>query len=101
MHEIGHNLGMSHDFIDSDYKHCRKASDGETIPCSSCANYQAGNDAQRIGPVSGNPNDCCNGFMGYNNHPHYWSECSVRMFESHYVSEQWSKCMAPSTGTSI
>ena len=56
MHEIGHNLGMSHDFIDSDYKHCRKASDGETIPCSSCANYQAGNDAQHKIHVFNNGN---------------------------------------------
>lgn len=94
---MGHNLGMSHDFMDSDYVNCRKSSDGSTIPCNTCANYQPDNN-QKIGVVTGDPMDCCNGFMGYNNHPHYWSECSVRMFEQHYVSENWAQCMDTTTG---
>jgi len=93
VHEIGHGLGMQHDFIDDNI--CRKASETKNITCSSCANYQASKKYQRIGPVSGNPNDCCNGFMGYSDHPHYWSECSVRMFEDHYEKKKWNQCMAP------
>jgi hypothetical protein len=31
--------------------------------------------------------------MDYGNHPEYWSNCSVRNFEQHYVSENWSECM--------
>ena len=95
---MGHNLGMSHDFMDSKYVNCRKHTDGSTIPCNTCANYQPDNNNQKIGIVTGDPMDCCNGFMGYNDHPHYWSDCSVRMFEQHYVSEKWSQCMDTTTG---
>ena len=94
---MGHNLGMSHDFMDSKYVNCRKHTDGSTVPCNTCANYQPKNDNQKIGIVTGDPMDCCNGFMGYNDHPHYWSDCSVRMFEQHYVSEKWSQCMDTTT----
>ena len=95
---MGHNLGMSHDFIDSEYTNCRKHTDGSTIPCDTCANWQPDNSGQKVGVITGDPMDCCNGFMGYNNHPHYWSECSVRMFEDHYVSEKWDQCFDTVTG---
>jgi len=92
IHEMGHNLGMSHDFIDSEYTNCRKHTDGSTIPCDTCANWQPDNSGQKVGVITGDPMDCCNGFMGYNDHPHYWSECSVRMFEDYYVSRNWDQC---------
>merc|ERR1712165_209891 len=97
IHEMGHNLGMSHDFIDSEYTDCRKHTDGSTVPCNTCANWQPDNAGQKIGEVTGDDMDCCNGFMGYSNHPHYWSECSVRYFEQHYVSQNWAKCMDTTT----
>jgi len=31
--------------------------------------------------------------MDYGSHPEYWSDCSVRMFEQHYVSRKWECCM--------
>jgi len=97
IHEMGHNLGMSHDFIDSEYTDCRKHTDGSTVPCNTCANWQPDNAGQKIGELTGDDMDCCNGFMGYNDHPHYWSECSVRMFEQHYVAEDWDQCLDTTT----
>ena len=103
---------MKHDFASDDnannfgskYKYtiC-KTPKGSEIPCDECSNYQATinnyyEKYQRIGPMTGNKNDCCNGFMGYYDHPNYWSQCSVRAFEQHYVSENWSRCMAATTG---
>ena len=41
----------------------------------------------------GDAKECCTGFMDYGNHPEYWSNCSIRNFEQHYVSENWSECM--------
>ena len=95
VHEMGHNLGMSHDFATSPaYKgNCRKDSDSSQLPCNQCHNYQSGNSRQPIGPITGHPQDCCNGFMGYYNHPHFWSNCSVRYFRQHYVSRNWDQCM--------
>ena len=86
---------MPHDFYDqpSDKGRCRKEVDGNRLPCDQCDNYQAGNSGQPIGPTSGQANDCCNGFMGYSNHPHIWSTCSTRNFRSHYISENWTQCM--------
>ena len=96
VHEIGHNLGMKHDFIDNKitYKECRKTSDGSKVSCSSCANYQPDNDHQPIGMPTGHRDDCCNGFLGYYDHPHYWSKCSVRFLEEFYVfSRKYDQCM--------
>ena len=90
---------MSHDYFDLDIIDCRKVSDGAKIRCTKCANYQPNESLQytMIGPVTGHPDDCCNGFMGYYDHPHYWSECSVRMFEQHYIAEKWNQCMDTTT----
>ena len=103
VHEIGHNLGMRHDFVDGGrpYTNCRKHSDGSSVQCNKCANYQSDNRRQPLGVLTGDPEDCCNGFMGYYNHPHYWSDCSVRFFQQHYVAENWSKCMEASPGTDL
>ena len=97
---MGHNLGMSHDFLDvrPTYSYCKKHTDGSTISCRECANYQPGNRLQPIGQLTGSQDDCCNGFMGYDNHPHYWSDCSVRNFEQYYVSQNWHRCMDIMTG---
>lgn len=76
---------MFHDFIDKDYNECRKTSDGSKVSCSTCANYQWYSTRQKIGMPTGHPDDCCNGFMGYYDHPHYWSECSVRFLEEFYA----------------
>ena len=98
VHEIGHNLGMEHDFVDHPlgaYKHeCRKTSDSSKILCSTCANYQPDDERQPIGMPTGHPDDCCNGFMGYKDHPYYWSKCSIRFLEAFYVySRKYDQCM--------
>ena len=100
VHEMGHNLGMYHDFKDGGrpYTNCRKHSDGSTVRCNECANYQSNNRGQPLGPLTGSTEDCCNGFMGYYNHPHYWSDCSVRFFQQHYVAENWGSCMESRPG---
>ena len=97
---MGHNLGMYHDFKDGGrpYTNCRKHSDGSTVRCNACANYQSNNRGQPLGPLTGSTEDCCNGFMGYYNHPHYWSDCSVRFFQQHYVAENWENCMESRPG---
>ena len=97
---------MSHDFIDrkgvDPYKAgCRKHSDGLVVDCRSCANYQSHDPYQPIGKITGDPRDCCNGFMGYDNHPHYWSDCSVRFFRQHYLAQNWDRCMDSTSGYNI
>ena len=111
---MGHNLGMSHAFVDKyqtkdfDYNKCRRVSDGSEISCRSCDNWnenwnvQGSPDyGQYIGPANDRRNDCCNGFMGYGKTPLSWSACSNRMFESHYISQKWSECMDTTTGNLI
>ena len=98
IHELGHGLGMSHDMIDKNYRLCRKVSDSSTIFCSACANYQRDNKRQPIGMPVDDPDDCCNGFMGYYNSPKHWSKCSVREFEYYYKLYRWDKCMDTATG---
>ena len=100
---MGHNLGMWHDFIDMRpvYTDCRLESNGSRIACSECANYQSGNWGQPIGTLTGHPKDCCNGIMGYRNHPHYWSSCSNRNFAQHYVSKNWENCMDATIGRTV
>ena len=98
-HEMGHNLGMSHTFIarkDSENTKCRAEGTGEETACDQCANWDpeyhwyGGALKAQEETVSG---ECCTGFMDYGSHPEYWSDCSVRMFEQHYVSRKWECCM--------
>ena len=89
-HEIGHNLGMEHDFVGNGNEGkaagiCRMNKDYRiSKKCSECAGL-------------GNDKECCTGFMDYGEHPNYWSDCSVRMFEQHYVSQGWKKCLPEGT----
>ena len=103
---MGHNLGMSHDFFDPPTEDvdpydagCKKHTDSNFIECRSCANYQGG-DWWRppIGNLTGDPNDCCDGFMGYGEHPHHWSDCSVRDFRRQYINLNWDRCMDATSG---
>ena len=87
---MGHNLGMSHDFYTAKTA-CRNADDGEMTWCNQCSNWDE--DGRLLTYEFGNPGECCTGFMDYGNHPEHWSNCSVRMFEQHYVSENWAACM--------
>ena len=110
-HEVGHNLGMSHDFEDpfggEADKVCRKTSDGTSLNCVSCDNfynasyvYYANSDYtsyRKLSPVTGSANDCCTGIMDYQNSPRVWSSCSVRFLEQHYESESWFQCMSDTT----
>ena len=114
---MGHNLGMSHAFVDRyntnpnnpmKYNMCRRVSDGSELDCNRCDNWnenwndrQSPNWKQYILPANNRPDDCCNGFMGYDNTPQTWSACSVRMFENHYISQKWSECMDTTTGNHI
>ena len=66
-HEIGHNLGMEHDF---------HTSHGGT-----------GDDATSYNP--------CNhkGIMSYSGNPKQWSDCSVKDFTAHYYSLKDNWCL--------
>ena len=92
-HELGHNLGISHDFIgDKTDSQCRTEDDGTQISCDQCTNYDADLN-NYLSAQTENSGECCTGFMDYNDHPEYWSDCSVRMFEQHYVSLGWENCL--------
>ena len=81
---------MSHDFYTSKSA-CKSVDDGSFVWCSQCSNWDVyGN---MLVTNVGKPNECCTGFMDYGNHPEYWSECSIRDFEQHYISENWAECM--------
>ena len=110
-HEIGHNLGMSHDFVgafggESD-KVCRKNVDGSSLNCVYCDNfyndyYEYFADSRytsyrKLSPVTGSSDDCCTGIMDYGNSPEVWSSCSVRFFEQHYEAKSWFQCMSDAT----
>ena len=93
---MGHNLGMSHDFFDNKVD-CKLESDGTSKPCDQCANWNGSKlttvtDQSNPG-VGNNAGECCTGLMDYGDHPEYWSDCSVRNFEQHYVSQNWNTCM--------
>ena len=64
-HEIGHNLGMKHDFN--------------------------GNDPNNLKAHNGQR---CYGFMAYGNVPHVWSSCSVADFKAHSTNNAYQWCMA-------
>ena len=100
-HELGHVLGMYHDFEDDETRTfrpyrglCRRQSDGAKLRCSRCSNYQySENHGRPLSAGTGQKMDCCNGFMGYYDHPHLWSKCSVRFFRDAYIVHKWEKCM--------
>merc|ERR1712008_667614 len=73
-HEIGHNLGMYHDF---DTSH---GGTGTATTSTNDCNYQ--------------------GFMSYYDHLSQWSDCSISDFTAHYtyLADNW--CMPESTDAS-
>merc|ERR1712172_290421 len=73
-HEIGHNLGMYHDF---DTSH---GGTGSATTSTNDCNYQ--------------------GFMSYYDHLSQWSDCSISDFTAHYTSLADSWCMPESTAAS-
>ena len=80
--------------ISSSYKGlCRRHGDGFKINCSTCSNYNPENQSRPLSTGTGQENDCCNGFMGYYDHPHVWSNCSVRFFQESYIIRHWNNCM--------
>merc|ERR1712086_619421 len=70
-HEIGHNLGMYHDF---DTSH---GGTGTATTSTNDCNYQ--------------------GFMSYYDHLSQWSDCSISDFTAHYTYLADSWCMPEST----
>ena len=93
-HEAGHNLGMSHDFVTRKKQvngKCRKENTGSETSCNQCTNWNT--KTKMLKAQTGASGECCTGFMNYGPHPEYWSDCSVRMFEKHYTSRNWKKCM--------
>ena len=80
--------------ITSPYKGlCRRNGGGVKINCSACSNYSPENHSRPLFTGTGQDNDCCNGFMGYYDHPHVWSNCSVRFFQESYIIGHWNNCM--------
>merc|ERR1739838_844 len=73
-HEIGHNLGMYHDFDSS------HGGTGDATTSTNDCNYQ--------------------GFMSYYDHLSQWSDCSISDFTAHYTSLADSWCMPESTDAS-
>merc|ERR1712086_68345 len=73
-HEIGHNLGMYHDF---DTSH---GGTGSATTSTNDCNYQ--------------------GFMSYYDHLSQWSDCSISDFTAHYTDLADSWCMPESTAAS-
>jgi hypothetical protein len=102
-HEVGHNLGMPHDFIGSDSDYNCKKLDGNKLSCSSCnnwfnkraamPNFPEWQSKRKLTPETGSSGDCCTGIMDYGNSPNEWSTCSVRRFEETYKVEGWAKCL--------
>jgi len=102
-HEIGHNLGMSHDFVGDNSDEMCRLLDGSLYSCPSCDNYFNASyvwyaDSQytsyrKLSPETGSPYDCCTGIMDYGNSPKVWSDCSIRFFEQHYKAQSWFQCM--------
>ena len=71
VHEIGHNLGMNHDF--DDYGNPRYSRSGR--PCKDVG-----------------------GYMDYIPEPNNWSECSVEDFTAYYQSLAPDFCLKPRKG---
>ena len=92
-HEIGHNLGMKHDFI-GHYPElrCRAEGDGLETPCDQCANW-SGKPNEPLLPQTNRSGECCHGFMDYGPQRIAWSDCSVRMFRREFVTQNWARCM--------
>ena len=99
-HEIGHLLGMRHDFK-SHKQWCKKVSFSKgSLACKECINWNeaeekltALSDQEKEKAIKENLNYCCTGLMDYGEHPQEWSYCSRRDFERHYISENWASCM--------
>ena len=95
-HEIGHALGMTHDFIDRG-EYCKRSEDSSEVECVQCKNWDVYEemltsvDNTDNPGYSNNPGGCCTGFMDYGQHPHDWSDCSVREFQDWAYG--WSDCM--------
>ena len=81
---------MEHDFYTSKSA-CKLDVDGSFVWCNQCTNWD--HHGKMLTIEFGEPGECCTGFMDYGNHPEYWSICSVRDFEQHYVSQNWSECL--------
>ena len=114
VHEMGHNLGMKHDF-DKEFQKCSKTDpeqcvtkygceiirNGSIVSCNKCENYiydktkkDRDDDTTNCRNSTGHNDDCCTGFMDYGHvRPSNWSECSVRDFEQYYVIREWHQCM--------
>ena len=95
-HEFGHLLGMWHDFIrhDNSDNTCRPEGlsdedDEVGIPCDQCTNW----NGNKLEAQTNKTGECCTGFLDYGDHPEYWSDCSVRMFEARYLKKNWETCM--------
>ena len=106
-HELGHNLGMHHDFKgwdqETDNQGCKNL-DGNQVSCKSCNNWfnkwtHLFDDSdlfishRKLSSDTGNSGDCCTGIMDYGNPPLAWSTCAVRNFEEAYMVQGWYQCL--------
>ena len=69
MHELGHTIGIHHDFVDG-------------LP-------EEGKGSETCKRTWRDP--CCYGFMHYGNHKNYWSDCSVTEFHFNFKKNNWAQ----------
>ena len=79
VHEVGHLLGMEHDF------ECLAKQTCNTAAQRLCKSKSSGT----VLPMKSTNEKCCNGFMQYGKHPNVWSSCSVRDFRLQYRLSNW------------